>query len=310
MRLRQRAILAMVLGSLPILATSCLTTKPNGTKPPNGGSADERAYYDRGLSLWKQEAWGQAVEELSRAIAINPGNVPAREYRAIAYINTGDFHGAINDYSEVIRLDPLNARIYGNRASVYRFLGQLDRALADFDQCLRLSPTNVVAYVGRAAVYNAKGDFEEGIKSLNDAIRISPNDAAIFVARGDAHFMSSQFSKAVEDYETAIELDGQNDRAYNELAWLRATCPVPGMRNGHAAVVAARKACEISQWKRAQWVDTLAAACAEAGDFGKAIQYEKRAIVLAGEDVKAQQEMKQRLSLFQIGLPYHEGEKQ
>jgi tetratricopeptide (TPR) repeat protein len=299
----------MLLGSLSLLAAGCLATKPNASKPPDAGSADERAHYERGLSLCKQGAWAQAVVELSAAIALNPSNVPAREYRALAYINTGDLSGAINDLSEAIRRDPLNARIYGNRAGVYRFLRQFDKALADFDQCLRLSPTDAFAYCGRAAVYNAKGEFEEAIKNLNEAIRLSPNDAATFVARGNAHFLSSQFGKAVEDYETAIALDGQNDRAYNGLAWLRATCPVPEMRNGHAAIETAMKACEISRWECAQWIDTLAAAYAEAGDFGKAIQYEKRAIVLAGEDVEAQQGLEQHLLLFENGLPDHEGQK-
>ena len=79
-------------------------------------------------------------DSIIAAIALNPGNVPARECRAIAYINRGDLNGAINDFSEAIRRDPLNARIYGNRAGVYRFLGQFDKALADLDHCLRLSP--------------------------------------------------------------------------------------------------------------------------------------------------------------------------
>jgi tetratricopeptide (TPR) repeat protein len=299
----------MLLGALSLLAAGCLAAKPNASKPPKGASADERAHYDRGLSLCKQEAWDQAIVQLSSAIAINPGNIAAREYRALAYINSNDMNGAINDYSEAIRLDPMNARSYGNRADVYRFLGRCDNALADYDQCLRLSPTNVFAYVGRAAVYHANGALEEEIRDLDEAIRISPMDATTFLARGDAHFLLGHFSKAVQDYHATIELDGQNDRAYNGLAWLRATCPVAGMRDGYAAVVAAMKACEISQWKCAQWIDTLAAAYAETGDFGKAMRYEKGAIVLAGQDVKARHGMEHHLLLFQEGLPYHEGQK-
>jgi hypothetical protein len=39
-----------------------------------------------------------------------------------------------------------------------------------------------------------------------------------------------------------------------------------------------RRACELTQWKNGSYVDTLAAAFAEAGDFAEAVRREQQAL--------------------------------
>jgi tetratricopeptide (TPR) repeat protein len=122
--------------------------------------------------------------------------------------------------------------------------------------------------------------------------------------------MTGQFGKALEDYHDAIEINPKNGFAYNGLAWLRATCPVASFRNGEEAVKAATKACELTNWQIANWIDTLAAANAEMGNFAQAIKYEKQAIAMAGSSEKYLRLMQRSLSLYERHEPNHEGQKQ
>jgi len=95
----------------------------------------------------------------------------------------------------------------------------------------------------------------------------------------------------------------------NNFAWLQATSPKAELRDGLKAIEYATKVCELTGWKKAMYVDTLAAAYAEAGDFTAAVKWQKEAIDLLTEEQPSgwQAEFQARLKLYQAGQPFHKG---
>jgi len=104
----------------------------------------------------------------------------------------------------------------------------------------------------------------------------------------------------------AILLDSSDDSSYNQLAWIRATCSDASVRNGKEAVSAASKACELTEWKDWEFIDTLAAAYAEAGDFKRAIEFQERALRTGNPSESEQKEMRERLSLYELSKPFRD----
>src|SRR5207249_783967 len=97
----------------------------------------------------------------------------------------------------------------------------------------------------------------------------------------------------------------------NNLAWLLATAPQPGVRNGQEAVRLAWRASALALHLRPRPLGTLAAAYAEAGRFSDAVATAYKAVGLAfrsGERELAERN-RQLLELYRSGKKYREGEE-
>ena len=159
-----------------------------------------------------------------------------------------------------------------------------------------------------AQAYRRAEQNDLAIKDFSAAIALDPNNPICFYDRARAYISVRQFDRAIADYIAATELDPKDPLYVNDLAWLFATCPVAEVRNGKGAVELATKACELTNWRNALYIDTLATAYAESGDFESAIKWQEKTIDLLGypERTKYLSEFKERLKLYQSGKPYRE----
>jgi tetratricopeptide (TPR) repeat protein len=90
--------------------------------------------------------------------------------------------------------------------------------------------------------------------------------------------------QAEEYYLKAITADRNYALPYNELAWLYVTTADPKLHNAKKALDLAKMAVELSQKKNADFLDTLAHAFFELGDFTQAVETERQAAELAPKD--------------------------
>jgi sulfur relay (sulfurtransferase) complex TusBCD TusD component (DsrE family) len=91
------------------------------------------------------------------------------------------------------------------------------------------------------------------------------------------------------------------------LAQALATYPDPTIRNGTRAVLLAEEACQQTHYRIPIFLDTLAAAYAEAGQFPSAIKAVQQAIEIAEaqhHDAFVRQ-LQERMQLYQSGISYH-----
>ena len=152
-------------------------------------------------------------------------------------------------------------------------------------------------------------DYDTAILRFRDAVRLRPNYAEAnfnlafaMQTRGNPQ----DNPQIIRHYYAAIRAKPNYVKAMNNLAWLLATCPEDRLRNGPEAVRLGREACKATGYKKPRDLDTLGAGLAETGQFDKAIETLKLAILFASKEQETDLvlEFRQRLELYESGQPF------
>jgi len=271
---------------------------------------DAWPYNNRGLIWYAKQEHDKAIADYDQAIDLDPKYATAYDNRGDAWYAKREYDKAIADYDQAIRLDPKDATAYNGRGNVWYAKREYDKAIADYDQAIRLDPKYVTAYDNRGDAWYAKREYDKAIADYGEAIRLDPKYATAYNDRGYAWRAKKEYGKAIADYGEAIRLDPKDPRAYKGRAWLWATCPDEKYRDGKKAIESATRAGELTEWKDADHLDTLAAAWAEARDFDAAVKWQEKALgLLAKDDEPKRKDFNARLTLYQAKKPYHEEPK-
>lgn len=273
---------------------------------------DSGAYAGRGMIWQGERTIDDGIRDLDEAIRLNPKNAEALVWRGFDWLLRDDLDKAISDLTEALQLNPKHAIAYSIRADCWNKTAEFEKAIADSSDAIRLQPKFVPGHENRAIARVAKKDFRQAIIDCNEALVLEPKSGGLYGVRGTAYSGIGRYARAAEDFEKAIALAPNDPDTCKAFAWFQATCSNEGYRNGQDAVEYATKAYHSLLWTNAGWrnaafIDTIAAAYAEDGDFEKAVEQETKAIELASERQK--EEFQARLDLFKSGKPYRETPK-
>jgi len=272
------------------------------------------AYINRGHAFIKMQRYDEAIADFCEVIRCSPNALEGYCNRGIAFAMKGEHDRAISDFNKTLEINPRFAEAYtnprdvlayNNRGIVYRTKGQYDQAFSDFNKAIQIAPDFAGAYINRGVTYNTNANYNQAISDYTSAIEIEPRSANAYFSRGNVYLFKHQFDQAISDYVKSIEISPAFSPSYNNLAWLLATCPEGKYRDGHKAVENATRACELAQWANSNFLGSLAAAYAEAGEFELAIKWQTKAIELATPDYDMSA-AQSSLKLYKAGKPYRE----
>lgn len=202
----------------------------------------------------------------------NPAAAVMASNKANDLEKKGDLEGAVHYYSAAIKVDPTMYVAIYSRGTIYMQQHKWELAKADFNRALVVSPSFMLAAIKRAEVNQRTGHYDLALAELTHIINLHPRIHTDALAR-------------------------------SSRAWLYATCPEPAFRNGQQAVADASMACKIDSWDTWDYIDTLAAAYAETGDFEKALKFEQKAMRKT-KDADTIKGMQERLALYQQHRPF------
>ncbi|MGM0488415.1 MAG: tetratricopeptide repeat protein [Planctomycetota bacterium] len=255
--------------------------------------------------LWTaQEELDKALEDIDQAIEMEPKDPELFLMRARLYYIEGRNALAKSDVNRVLEVIPGFPAALELRSSISASLGQFEEAIQDLNTLLQRNSGNPRHELQLAIYLNAAGNSREAIEVFTNVLESEPANAIAIRGRADAYLSIGAHKKAIADYEAALKSSSDDSGVLNNFAWVLATSPDDTLRDGSRALELARKACELTDYKEAHILSTLAAAHAENGDFEKAVEWSNKACELGDENVEEQ--LKQELESYKNGEPWRE----
>ncbi len=271
------------------------------------------ASYDaRGDAYARQGRHELAIRDYSEAIELIP-QASFFNKRGQALMGLGKFDRAIPDFHRALQLDGEYASAWNNRGLAYMRRGEMVRstehvpqALSDFSRAITLEPTNSAAWYNRGLLHANVGEEGLAIGDLRKVIELTPDNAVPYADLARVLLRQGKATEGVASYRQALQRRAEWPQVMNELAWRLATYADQSLRDGAEAVRLAERASVLVEHKHPVFLDTLAAAYAEAGEFTKAVETAERVLqmAVAAGDTEVTADIRKRLDLYKAGKPY------
>jgi len=217
----------------------------------------------------------QALELLDRVIDRDERCWDALRLRGTLLLHLNQVERAVSDLDLAAEGMVDCAACHYERAVARLRGGQLQPALDAFERCLELDHEHAPAHAMRAATLLRLGRARDALEAISTTIALRSDRARDLHNRAVVLTALGRLDEAIRDYERALELDPDSGGTLNNLASLLATAADPSLRDGRRALELARRA--TARASAGSWLDTLAAAHAECGEFEAAIRAEMAA---------------------------------
>ncbi len=194
---------------------------------------------------------GAAVDILSRAVDLNPGDPVLTGNLAAAYLNDDCFDQALDMVDQSILLDSQSPNACKLKASILRELDRVqearslcetflehspnsslvwfamgmnhmelddeDQAIECFSAAYKLDPTDFRAFANIAAALIGANRLEEGERAALEALEINPDDGMTLCNLGLIYEKHERFDEAINLYQKSCEVDPRYTRAKYEV---------------------------------------------------------------------------------------------
>ena len=243
-----------------------------------------------------------------RVLEIDPNHVEALNLLGCMHSEAGDLARAEKCLDRAAELAPDSAHVQYNLATLLLRGSRPDDAIAHFRKALKIDPDYADAETNLGTVLLGMGQTDEAIGHYRRALQIDAHSAEACYNLGLALARTSRDGDAIAFYQKALQIRPDDPAILNDLAWELATSRVPAVRNGPRAVALAEKANELTGGAIPPVLHTLAAAYAEAGRFGDAVQNLQRAMEIAQGAGRPDMvgRFEEEMRLYETGQPFRQ----
>lgn len=240
--------------------------------------------FNLALALERKGELPEALEAYRRAIALDPTITVAHLNRGAILARSNhkaELDSGIDSLREAVRLNPNLAASHYHLGLALERSGEFANAFTHYQQAALLAPDHLGNAMQLAHLLERAGKLENALTEYDRIRAIYPDSPQPAFQAGAVNEKLGSPQAAADAYRACLAQNPRFVPALNNLAWLLATTKQGGLRAPDEALKLATLAAEVTEFKQAAILDTLATAQFNAGDQASAIATLKLAIPLA-----------------------------
>lgn len=174
---------------------------------------------------------GEAIRDLERALALEPGLRPAAHNLALMHLQAaealrgrGRLHEAHEHCAAAARASPTLAEAHNNLGTSLKDLGRLSEAQAAYRRAVALDPGLAEGHLNLGICLLHDGQEMAARVHFERALELRPGSALALLGLGHVHDLRGERAEAIASYRRAIALDADLAEAhFNHALQLLAT---------------------------------------------------------------------------------------
>jgi tetratricopeptide (TPR) repeat protein len=261
--------------------------------------------------------WKNSETLWNHTLTVTRDNDVAHNNLGFVFLRRGELDKAILEFQAALDIRSRStqthynlgaALIQNNMGNAFARKQLLDEAIDHLQEAARLRPDYADAYFNLGSVLFQQGRIDQAIAQWQKALAIRPTDAEAHRNVASALRRQGNVQGAIAEYEQALNITPEDSVSLNNLAWILATSSDASMRDGARSVTLAVKAVQSSGGKDPNFLRTLAAARAEAGQFAEALATAETAKALASTQGKPElaSKLEEEIALYRARVALRE----
>ena len=215
---------------------------------------------------------------------------------------------------EQLKEEPEELRWIIAKTQVFTGQEKWDEAVLWLESHLQENPESREFNLLLISVFADQKSYRAAKERMQTLLAKDPDDIGLLRFDSQLSISLGLHSEAVKALTQVIEAAPEDYTSVNNLAWILCTSPIDSVRDGRRAVELAEQAAELTHYRRAFVLSTLAAAYAETGDFEKAREISLKSVEIAKAErnmtEEARKEMLEHLQkewdAFSQDMPFRE----
>ncbi|MHC9543739.1 MAG: tetratricopeptide repeat protein [Vulcanimicrobiota bacterium] len=171
-------------------------------------------YYGLGLSLQAEKQFEDSLENLQKAVDIDPNMVDAHIQLGRTYAMLGKLKEGESEFRKAVEIDPASADGYFYLGNMCLINGSIGEAQMDYEKVLTLDPSSKKALAGMAKIHLLKGDGKEAMRVFQKIQKLNPDDSVVQVGLARSLYLQDKKNDAVKLLKKALWSGSTNEIHY------------------------------------------------------------------------------------------------